>query len=76
MESSNFFGNLCNNLKIQTILTFSLQAKGRIERSNQTHQNRLIPKLRLNNITTIDSANKYLKSYYLPYHNKNLHCLS
>ena len=70
MESSNFFGNLCKNLKIQTIPAFSPQAKGRIERSNQTHQNRLIPKLRLNNITTIESANKYLKSYYLPYHNK------
>lgn len=70
VESSNFFGNLCKNLKIQTIPAFSPQAKGRVERSNQTHQNRLTPKLRLNNITTINSANKYIKAYYLPNHNK------
>lgn len=69
-ESSNFFGNLCRNLKIQTIPAFSPQAKGRVERSNRTHQERLIPKLRLNNITNITKANKYLKAYYLPSHNK------
>ncbi len=69
-ESNNFFGNLCRNLKIQTIPAFSPQAKGRVERSNRTHQERLIPKLRLNNITNIDQANKYLKAYYLPSHNK------
>ncbi len=69
-ESNNFFGNLCRNLNIQTIPAFSPQAKGRVERSNQTHQNRLIPKLRLNNITTISQANKYLRMYYLPAHNK------
>lgn len=69
-ESNNFFGNLCRSLKIQTIPAFSPQAKGRIERSNQTHQNRLIPKLRLNNITTIKAANKYLKNYYIPTHNR------
>ena len=69
-ESNNFFGNLCKNLKIKTIPAFSPQAKGRVERSNQTHQNRLIPKLRLNNITTIQQANKYIKNYYLPNHNK------
>lgn len=69
-ESNNFFGNLCRNLKIQTIPAFSPQAKGRVERSNRTHQERLIPKLRLNNVTTIDRANKYLSSYYLPNHNK------
>ncbi|MBQ8676845.1 MAG: hypothetical protein IJ529_00050 [Alphaproteobacteria bacterium] len=68
--SSNFFGNLCRNLKIQTIPAFSPQAKGRVERSNRTHQDRLIPKLRINKITTNDSANKYLYNYYLPNHNK------
>jgi len=68
--SNNFFGNLCRNLKIQTIPAFSPQAKGRVERSNRTHQERLIPKLRIHNITTIDNANKYLSNYYLPNHNK------
>lgn len=69
-ESNNFFGNLCRNLKIQTIPAFSPQAKGRVERSNRTHQERLMPKLRLNNITNIAQANKYIKTYYLPNHNK------
>lgn len=68
--SNNFFGNLCRNLKIQTIPAFSPQAKGRVERSNRTHQERLIPKLRLNNITSIEDANKYLKLHYLYNHNK------
>ncbi len=70
LESNNLFGNLCKNLKIQTIPAFSPQAKGRVERSNQTHQNRLIPKLRLCNVTTIPNANKYLKMYYLPAHKR------
>lgn len=68
--SNNFFGNLCRNLNIQTIPGFSPQAKGRVERSNRTHQERLTPKLRLNNITTIDKANRYLNNYYLPSHNR------
>ena len=54
---------LCKNLNIQTIPAFSPQAKGRVERLNQTHQNRLIPKLGLNNIKTIRDANKYIKAY-------------
>ena len=69
-ESNNFFGNLCRNLKIQTIPAFSPQAKGRVERSNRTHQERLIPKLRLHNITTIKESNRYLSNYYLYNHNK------
>ena len=30
----------------------------------------MIPKLRLNNITSLEDANKYLKSHYLYNHNK------
>ena len=29
-----------------------------------------MPKLRLNNLTTISESNKYLSNYYLPNHNK------
>jgi len=68
--SNNFFGNLCRNLNIQTIPAFSPQAKGRVERSNRTHLERLMPKLRLNDITTINKANRYLCTYYLPAHNR------
>lgn len=41
------------------------QAKGLIERTNGTFQGRLVQKLRLNNITTIDEANKYLLEIFV-----------
>lgn len=41
----------------------SPQAKGRIERSFNTHQDRLVKELRLANITTIKDANMLLGSY-------------
>ncbi|MCL2473639.1 MAG: ISNCY family transposase [Alphaproteobacteria bacterium] len=68
-ESSGFFGQMCKRLRIQIIPAFSAQAKGRVERSNQTHQDRLVPKMRLHNITTIEAANQYLQRHYLHYHN-------
>jgi hypothetical protein len=48
----------------------SPQAKGRVEHSNQTHQDRLIPKLRLQYIKMTEEANHYLQSHYLYGHNK------
>ena len=42
------------------------QAKGRVERSNGTQQDRLIKKLRLYRIGTVQAANRYLRQYYLP----------
>jgi len=70
LEASGFFGQMCKRLQIKVIPAFSPQAKGRVERSNQTHQDRLVPKLRLNNVSTIDEANRYLQSHYLYGHNK------
>ena len=67
---SGFFGTLCKSLKIKVIAANSPQAKGRVERSNRTHQERLIPKLKMREITTIEQANKYLFANYLPHHNK------
>jgi transposase len=69
-ESSGFFGQMCKRLRIQIIPANSPQAKGRVERSNQTHQDRLIPMMRLKDITTIEEANIYLKKHYLHHHNK------
>ena len=37
-----------------------------IERDNGTFQDRLVNELRLNNITTIDEANKYLNEVFIP----------
>jgi Transposase and inactivated derivatives len=68
-ESNGLFGQMCRRLDIATIPAFSPQAKGRVERSNQTHQDRLIKKMRLVGVTTIDTANAFLKTY-LPNHNR------
>lgn len=47
----------------------SAPAKGRIERSFKTDQDRLVKEMRLANINTIEEANKLLKTYW-PKHNK------
>lgn len=57
-------------LGIGVIYAQSPEGKGRIERVFRTLQDRLIPELRLNKIMTIEVANKYLKSVYLPEHNR------
>jgi hypothetical protein len=44
-----YFRTMCDNLNINIIEANSPQAKGRIERSNKTHQDRLAKALRFNN---------------------------
>ena len=56
-------------LGVNVIHARSPQAKGRVERSNRTHQDRLLKALRRNNISTIDDANRFLDSTYLQDHN-------
>jgi hypothetical protein len=48
----------------------SPQAKGRVERSNRTHQDRLIKALRREGISSIAQANQYLEQTYLQEHNR------
>ena len=64
------FERMCKELGIDVIHARSPQAKGRVERSNQTHQDRLIKELRLLNISTLHEANKFIAEVYLPAHNK------
>lgn len=59
-----------SDLRIQLIFAHSPQAKGRIERSFSTWQNRLIPELRKRKIKRIDTANKYIQDVFIPNHNK------
>lgn len=47
-------------LQIELICAHSSQAKGRVERANQTLQDRLIKEMRLRNISSIEEANAYL----------------
>jgi transposase len=57
------FGRAMQELDIQIICANTPQAKGRIERANQTLQDRLVKELRLLGISDIDSANAYLPEY-------------
>jgi len=59
----------CRELQIEVIHAGSPQAKGRIERSFGTHQDRLIKVMRLEGISTMEQANAFLDSY-LPWHNQ------
>jgi len=64
------FARALKELSITIIYADSPQAKGRVERSFKTHQDRLIKEMRLENISTIKEANKFAKSYYFPKHNR------
>ncbi len=64
------FGYACKQLGIKLNTTSVSQAKGLIERDNGTFQDRLVSELRLNNITTIEEANKYLNEVFIPGFNK------
>jgi hypothetical protein len=56
-------------LDIRVIPAYSPQAKGRVERSFGTHQDRLVKELRLAGISTLSAANTFLDQVYLPAHN-------
>ena len=58
------------DLKIELICAYSSQAKGRVERANQTLQDRLIKEMRLKNISTIEEANIYLPEFIEKYNGK------
>lgn len=60
------FGYACKQLGICLETTSVSQAKGLIERTNGTFQGRLVNELKLNGITTIDKANKYLIEVFVP----------
>ena len=60
------FGYACKQLGVDIDTTSISQAKGLIERDNETFQGRLINELRLNNITTIEGANDYLINVFVP----------
>ncbi len=64
------FARAAKELGITIIYADSPQAKGRVERSFKTHQDRFVKEMRLENISTIKNANKFAKSYYFPKHNR------
>lgn len=54
------------DLGIEVIHAHSAEAKGRVEKLFKTLQDRLIKELRLNNISSIAKANKFLEEDFLP----------
>jgi transposase len=59
-------GRALRELGIGSILAYSPQAKGRIERSFLTAQDRLVKHLRLAKVSTMEGANAFLESEYWP----------
>ena len=57
------FGRAMQELDIQIICANSPQAKGRVERANETLQDRLVKELRLQGISDMDSANAFLPAF-------------
>ena len=67
-------GRALRELDIEWITAHSPQAKGRVERSFHTAQDRLIKEMRLAGIGTIEAANEFLEQHYLPYCRDRLAC--
>lgn len=62
-DAETQFSRAARELGIECIHAHSPQAKGRVERANQTLQDRLIKEMRLAGISDIDSANSWLPGY-------------
>jgi biotin operon repressor len=59
-------GRGLRELGIGWIAAYSPQAKGRIERSFSTDQDRLVKQLRLAQVSTLEAANEFLEKEYWP----------
>ena len=56
----------CEELGIEIIFANSAQGKGRVKRSFDTFQDRLIPELRLKRVKRMETANRYLQETFIP----------
>lgn len=66
-ENLTQFGRALKDLEIELICANSPQAKGRVERANQTLQDRLVKELRLAGINDIEKANEFLSTFWDDY---------
>ena len=62
-DTETQFGRAARQLGVEVICAHSPEAKGRVERANQTLQDRLVKEMRLLGISDIKSANEYLPIY-------------
>lgn len=63
------FARAMAELGVEVIWAHSPQAKGRVERGFETHQDRLVKELRLAGISTMAAANEFLRKTYVAGHN-------
>lgn len=64
------FGRAMKQLGIEMIAAYSPEARGRSERMFSTHQERLPKELALMGIKSMEEANHYLKTVYMPRFNQ------
>lgn len=70
-DAETQFSRAARELGIESIHAHSPQARGRVERANQTLQDRLVKELRLAGINDMDSANAWLaEGHYISDHNR------
>ena len=68
-QAQTQFERALNEVGIKAIHANSPQAKGRIERTFGTFQDRLVKEMRLEGVSTCEEANRFL-DVYLPKHNR------
>jgi transposase len=64
------FGRVLDTLDIEAIHAHTPQAKGRVERANQTLQDRLVKEMRINNINDKETANAFLDDFREDYNRR------
>jgi len=69
-EALTQFGRAMQELDIEIICAHTPQAKGRVERVNQTLQDRLVKELRLRKISRLEEANRYLPEFMADFNRK------
>jgi len=69
------FGRAMKELGVKIIPAYSPQAKGRVERTNATLQDRLVKEMRLAGIKTIEAGNQFLEEVFLPKYNEKFNVI-
>ena len=64
------FGQMCEDLGINIIAANTPQAKGKVEKWNNTIQNRLVNDIKRFNIKSVDELNKFFNDFYCHYLNQ------
>ena len=64
------FNRVTERLRIEQICALTPQAKGRVERANQTLQDRLVKEMRLRAISTIEEAEAFFPAFIASFNTK------